>query len=520
MSHAGTPGELDSRTGEQNTVGSGKTQTDEKPVCRQLLDKLNQSQRDAVSASFDRHALVLAGAGCGKTAVLTRRIAYCAVTFCPQQSILALTFTRKAAEEMKLRLKTLPGIDSRIPEPPISTFHGFCLHLLRSLYNGRPLYGRLGYDKFPRLADERERLTLLARCCSSAQRRFLRNDLRGIDDLVSQFTVSEEKLNFLDAEAKSILDGIVERYGRQKRKENVWEFSDMIRLVLKACQSIDGYTTHVQSQFKAVLVDEFQDTNPLQIKLLRYILGDTTKLFAVGDDDQAIYGFRGADPRPILSFERFFDGARLIRLETNYRNRPAILKVANGIFSDKPQAVRKHLKSGIFVESTQQGVKPVKKIVTDQNRMVEWIYRRMQKLFSEGYGVTDITILCRLNETCRWIENKMSVLCDGPKQPRVMTVHAAKGLEFPVVFVCDLEEGTFPSCERKKKEERSLLNILRKMGRFNSKDTEDTLREERRLFYVAITRAQHQLFCLSVRHRISSGRSIKTIPSRFLKYVR
>ncbi len=488
----------------------------------ELLNSLNKDQYAAVSAPFENHILVLAGAGCGKTSVLTRRIAFCSSQYCSQEAVLALTFTRKAAQEMNSRLKYLPGISPDKDLPTVSTFHGFCLHLLRNSYRGVALYRHLGYEYCPELLSRQNRLKLLATCCTRRDRQFLSVDLLGIDNLISQYAVFPGKFDPLDSEKRSLIARIGEKYRLLKMRSNVWEFSDMIKLIITACDSLEGYAIFVQSHFEVVLVDEYQDTNPVQIELLRHFLGKKTKLFAVGDDDQAIYGFRGADPRSVSSFKSSFPEARVIRLGINYRNRPAILSVANKVFANKHSSSGKILRSGVYNEKEQYGCRPVKKTFHDQRAMIKWMIGQMKALSAARMcSMSEMAVLCRVNESCNRISSALSVSLNGKSSPGVITVHAAKGLEFPVVFVCDLEEGVFPSYRLKKKNLSSVADLIKWLiKRKMNEIAPDILEEERRLFYVAVTRAQQHLFCLSVRRKHHNGRTIKTIPSRFLKYIR
>lgn len=310
-----------------------------------ILSGLNPQQAQAATSPFDTHCLVLAGAGCGKTAVLTRRIALCAVTFCEQKRILALTFTRKAAEEMKTRLLALPGIHPDRELPTVTTFHGFGLSILRGTVAGRRNSERLGYSSEPALLSDEKRLEALASISSKGERAALGLDLLKLDDLIACASVDPRKTHGLGSQKRAVLDMLVGRFAGFKTANNVWEFSDMIARSLELLSNFADVRRHYAALFRHIVVDEFQDTNPLQISALKQLLSEGTKAFAVGDDDQAIYGFRGADTEPTLNFAHHFPGARLVKLETNYRSRPSILCAANRIFADKPPQYRKVLRS-------------------------------------------------------------------------------------------------------------------------------------------------------------------------------
>lgn len=489
-----------------------------------LVDGLNPPQKKAVTMPFNSHCLVLAGAGCGKTAVLTRRIAFCAHTCCEQSRILALTFTRKAAEEMKNRLVNLPGIDTKDVLPVVTTFHGYGLQILNGTVNGVPNAERLGYKDAPRLITEDERLAILADISDIEQRKAIGVNILELDDLHARRDVNPQKVKQLTQKAQKILEKIAEDFSRVKIKRNYWEFSDMIKKVLTLFLQFPDVARQYAKRFSYILVDEFQDTNPLQIEMLEKLLSSENSLFAVGDDDQAIYGFRGADIGPIMHFQDHFPGAVIVKLETNYRSTPSILNAANRIFSEKPVQYRKILVSGKYGKSEEvNGQKTEKYSFSNHSEMAEWIIKKGTSIEkSEGIPLYEMAVLFRINETLdftkREIINKLGA---DNVLPKLLTVHGSKGLEFPVVFLCDLEESVFPSYKiRKSQRIRTWADLFKKIFLKRKKDgIECDFDEEKRLFYVGVTRAERFLYLLNVREKSMYGRKTFLKPSRFLKIV-
>lgn len=249
---------------------------------------LNDEQFQAVTAPYDRHRLILAGAGCGKTTVLVRRVAFLYHYSPAIPNMLALTFTRKAAEEMALRVKRqiVVAADRSVV---VSTFHAFCLSVLQDCFSGIKNFKRIGFTAQPHNITAEQRLELLAACSTTAERRSLQVDLIHLDALVERHTVFPESLLLRDASQTSMLQEIIERFNQQKRERGWWDFSDLISGAITLFSQHKELLGHYQTYFQAILVDEFQDTNPQQQQLLQLLLAGRMFLFAVGDDDQAIY---------------------------------------------------------------------------------------------------------------------------------------------------------------------------------------------------------------------------------------
>jgi superfamily I DNA/RNA helicase len=482
-----------------------------------LPENLTEEQKAAVTADPSVPLLVLAGAGCGKTTVLIRRIAWCAETFCPADRILALTFTRKAAQEMDERLKGIDLLTSTGKMPLVTTFHGFAHRVIHEKMKGQANWQRLGYTVKPELLTKEQRLALLAGVSTADQRQALGADIEKLDSLLERITVNPGRRSALSASHLEILDLIDKRLSEAKKDRRAWEFSDMIQSTLKLFDSFPEIADEYARRFSLILVDEFQDTNPLQINMLNRLLIHHKRLFAVGDDDQAIYGFRGADTGPILRFEEQFPGARICALQVNFRSTPAILGSANRIFSDKPAKYRKVLRAGLDMH---QGPSPRKVRCHSPRHLAEWICKSAAKIQSrEKIPIHRMAVLFRLNATLDQLRGIYCGIAGGEDavMPQFHTVHGAKGLEFPVVFLCDLEESIFPYYREKHSHRiHSWTDLLRALLRKKRSGDVD-FDEERRLFYVGVTRAARRLFCISMKEKEIFGKRVRLKRSRFLK---
>ncbi len=295
------------------------------------LSRLNPQQRQA-AAALRGPVLVLAGAGTGKTHVLTHRIAHILDSGTPAENILAVTFTNKAAREMKERVVGLAG--ARAQGVWISTFHSLCVRLLRQDIE------RLGYKRNFTIYDTSDQVSLL------------RSTLREIK--VSGTEVGPEKVLWVIGQAKAaalgpedlsrapddgdevaaVASSAFARYQEGLRERNALDFDDLLGLGVRLLERHEDVRARWQERFRYILVDEYQDTNGIQYKLVQLLLRRPDRnLFVVGDDDQAIYGWRGADHRHILGFERDFPDALVVRLEQNYRSTTRILAAANRVIA-------------------------------------------------------------------------------------------------------------------------------------------------------------------------------------------
>ena len=370
------------------------------------------------------------------------------------------------------------------------------------------------------MQSDHERLRLLFELTSSEERTLLGVDIIGLDALLTKVAVFPERIKNLSPEHSLCIETIAKRIGVKKKALGLWGFDDLTSGVIELFERKRNLQDYYQGRFDYILVDEFQDTNPVQIKFLKMVLSENTGLFAVGDDDQAIYGFRGADIRPTMEFCSIFPNARLIKLQTNYRSVPSILTVANKIFKGKSAAYRKILTSGLYGKSG--GQKPSRLHFDDQTDMVEWILKKALDLSKKStIPLSDCAILFRVNKSREWVEefiNKRVPL--ETDVPQLLTIHASKGLEFPIVFLCDLEDGVFPNYRvSSSTQKKNVFDCWLSLFRNPRSNVECDWDEEQRLFYVGVTRAQKVLYLISVKNKLIFGRKRKFRKSRLLKLI-
>lgn len=462
-----------------------------------ILKGLNADQRAAVLHDHEKNAqlLILAGAGSGKTSVLTKRIQYRIASGVKPENILALTFTAKAAAEMRERVQALfPGAGVRL-----CTFHSLALYILKQKIGNSYAYERVGFKK-PPVPQE------------SAGREFA--------DELARLKIPAGKLNrenLFDDSFPAAMQSKLQRLRSSVLESGQVVFEDLIYQAIRLLENDEVARSEFQKQWTEILVDEYQDINPSQYRMVKALLGDRKSLFVVGDDDQAIYGFRGADIGNINRFCEDFKESTLIRLEWNYRSVPNILHLANDIFVNKPLRLRKVLRAG---NGNGSGGNPLYR----ENRKPEvWLSDdpvvEMQKIvckikdLRESYELSwkNFAILVRYNRQRLYYEEALrdaglpiagTELGEGvcvEDGIHVETVHASKGLQYAVVFYAGLAEGLTPGeCLGTRKQRKKQLD------------------EERRLYYVGVTRAEAYLILLYCRQRFWKGRLRSLKRSRFL----
>ena len=483
----------------------------------EILKGLNSDQRAAVLHDHEQGAqlLILAGAGSGKTSVLTKRIQYRILCGVEPEKILALTFTAKAAAEMRERVQKLfPNAGVRL-----CTFHSLALYMLKCMIpcgdaGGEcPAYELLGFKKIPSPTE-------------SSEREFS----QALSKLKLKVKVSRENL-FSDCYGAAVSVKL------QPLREAVLEsgqvvFEDLIYSAIQLLETNEVARDYFREQWKEILVDEYQDINPSQYRLVKGLLGERKQLFVVGDDDQAIYGFRGADIGNIERFCEDFKESTQIRLEWNYRSVPNVLYLANEIFKNKPIHLRKMLRAGNLNGS---GGNPLYK----ENRKPEiWVsdnpVEEIQKIvvsikeLREDYDLAwkNFAILVRYNRQRLYYEQALrdynipiagDVVTDAGEMENgaatsevtvedgvhIETVHASKGLQYAVVYYAGLCEKLTPGeCTGDRKARKRQLD------------------EERRLYYVGVTRAEACLFLLYCKRRFWKGKLRRFRRSRFLPHER
>jgi DNA helicase-2/ATP-dependent DNA helicase PcrA len=373
-----------------------------------FLDKLNPQQREAVEA-VDGPVLILAGAGSGKTRVITYRIVHLIEDKGVEpDSILAVTFTNKAAAEMAERVGSLLG-GRTLRKPLIATFHSFCVRVLRRDIEELKI-GGAGYKKDFAIYDETDQQAVV----KGVMRRL------GLDDkqlkpsaVLSK--ISWAKNHMLDPQEMYLQSAdpitekiahIFEEYRKELRKSNALDFDDLLLETVRLLKSSSAVRERYQRRYEYLLIDEYQDTNRPQYELIKLLAGPRHNVCVVGDEDQSIYSWRGADIRNILEFEQDFPEARIIRLEQNYRSTQAILEAASAVVSNNVK--RKGKKLWTAREGGNRiGYYEAPDGENESLFAADYISRYLKKTKEEGEEQVRVAVLYRLNSQSRLIEEAM-----------------------------------------------------------------------------------------------------------------
>ena len=347
---------------------------------QELIEGLNNKQKEAVLAT-EGPCLVIAGAGSGKTKVLTHKIAYLmSEMHVKPWNILAITFTNKAANEMKERVEKLVGDAAK--DMWIGTFHSICVRILRKYID------RLGYDHSFLIFDTSDQKTLVKECMKS-----LKIDDKMFTDRSIMSEISNAKNEMLEPKAyqtkyageyrKEIIGKVYEMYQQKLKENNAVDFDDLINHTIKILTENPDALEYYSDKFKYVLVDEYQDTNKAQFTLVTLLASKYGNITVVGDNDQGIYSFRGADITNILNFEKDFPGAKLIKLEQNYRCTGNILKAANAVIKHNENNMRKSFGQKTMKELFQQYTKQMMNMTKDvySSRNKSFKKRRIYEIF-------------------------------------------------------------------------------------------------------------------------------------------
>src|SRR5919205_2710147 len=362
----------------------------------QYLADLNPAQREAVLAT-EGPLLVIAGAGSGKTRVLTYRVAHLinAIGAKPNE-ILAITFTNKAAGEMKERLEHLLGPQAR--GLWVLTFHAACGRILRREAQ------RLGYRSNFTIYDQADQIRLVKQCLEELERDPKRFTPRGIHAQISnaknRLVSPEEYANRVQSFYDQTVADVYQLYQRRLFGSNAVDFDDLLMLTVDVLERFPEAREKWSSAFRYILVDEYQDTNHAQYRLLQLLAEGHRNLCAVGDPDQSIYAFRGADIRNILEFERDFPNTRVIPLEQNYRSTNHILDAANELISHNRERKEKNLWS-----DHGEG-EPVRVIETeDEHAEARFVAAEIAARIEDGYSAREIAVVYRTNAQSRVLED-------------------------------------------------------------------------------------------------------------------
>ena len=476
-------------------------------VTEGLVDGLNERQRVAVAAP-GTPLCIRAGAGTGKTRVLTRRIAYQAdIGAIDPQRTLALTFTRKAADELRGRLAGLGLRDS----VSAGTFHSAAFAQLRNRWAERRV-------RPPEILQNKR--GLVARATNQAGLRLAKAEMQDVVTEIEwakarritpdQYGEAAAKLRRWPALDPAVIADLYQRYESEKAKRRVVDFDDLLILALRDLTDDPDYAEARRWSYQHVFVDEFQDVNRLQFDLLRAWLGDRNDLCAVGDPNQAIYSWNGADSDYIERFGDCFAGAEVLDLLDNYRSTPQILAAGRAVLPRE---------AAMLVSHNLDGPRPSVSTHADDFDEAATIARALRDAKGPETAWSSMAVLARTNaQTVKLIaalrnsgipyrvriDANRTEDDDGVDLPKgtdavdVVTFHAAKGLEWPIVHLAGLEQGLVP---------------------ISRAQTSAEVAEEQRLLYVAITRAERELHCHWAAERAFGDRKVSRSPSPYLNAI-
>ena len=363
------------------------------------LSRLNKEQQEAVK-HMEGPLLILAGAGSGKTTMMTHRIAYMLEKGVSPYNILAVTFTNKAAGEMKDRIESLTGGTRGMW---VMTFHAMCVRILRN--HGEVLGFKNGFSIY----DESDKKALLKRIVKDLTIDEKIYPVSYLGSVISSCKEAEEdpddyiENNSMNFKAETVAK-VYARYMEDLQQNNAMDFDDLLWNAVKLFEASSEVLSYYQERFKYIMVDEYQDTNYLQYKLIHALAEKSHNLCVVGDDDQCIYQWRGADIRNILDFEKDFPETKVIKLEQNYRSDANILDLANSVIANNRNRKAKELWT-----DRNEGSKITYRRLEDEQREAWYVGGEIQRLHDEeGIPFNDMAILYRKNAQSRPFEEKFS----------------------------------------------------------------------------------------------------------------
>lgn len=363
------------------------------------LSRLNKEQQEAVK-HMEGPLLILAGAGSGKTTMMTHRIAYMLEKGVSPYNILAVTFTNKAAGEMKDRIESLTGGTRGMW---VMTFHAMCVRILRN--HGDVLGFKNGFSIY----DESDKKALLKRIVKDLNIDEKIYPVSYLGSVISSCKEAEEdpddyiENNSMNFKAETVAK-VYARYMEDLQQNNAMDFDDLLWNAVKLFEASSEVLSYYQQRFKYIMVDEYQDTNYLQYKLIHALAEKSHNLCVVGDDDQCIYQWRGADIRNILDFEKDFPETKVVKLEQNYRSDANILDLANSVIANNRNRKAKELWT-----DRNEGSKITYRRLEDEQREAWYVGGEIQRLHDEeGIPFNDMAILYRKNAQSRPFEEKFS----------------------------------------------------------------------------------------------------------------
>ncbi|MET0127723.1 MAG: UvrD-helicase domain-containing protein [Solirubrobacterales bacterium] len=363
-----------------------------------LLEGLNPAQSTAVTHG-EGPLLVVAGAGSGKTRVLTHRIAWLLGTNRARPSeILAITFTNKAANEMRERVASLVGGVSRAMW--VMTFHSACARILRADAS------RLGYKSALTIYDEADSLRMIKRCMGELELDPKRYAPRAIKSAISgaknQLVDATDYAEAVGSGFEEAVADVYSLYERRMTEASAMDFDDLLVRTVNLLELFSDVRDKYRRIFRWVLVDEYQDTNRAQYRMLQLLTSEHRNLTVVGDEDQSIYGFRHADIRNILDFDRDFPDAEVVKLEQNYRSTQTILDAANAVVSNNTERREKHLWT-----DEGAGERIVVGEFDDEHAEARWVASEINRLVEEGESRDQIAVFYRMNAQSRVLEDTL-----------------------------------------------------------------------------------------------------------------
>lgn len=356
-----------------------------------LLKNMNEKQKEAILMT-EGPVLAIAGAGSGKTSVLTRRIAYLIyeknIHF---ENILAITFTNKAAKEMKQRVYELIHVSN--PNMWISTFHAMCSRILRQHIE------LIGYKKTFQIIDDDDVKQMIKSIMKKLNYDTKVLNPKTVKNYVIKLKYDKSVLDNIEAPFEDVVKSVYRRYNQHLQENNLLDFEDLIVLTIRLLKERKEIRDYYQEKFKYVLIDEFQDTNNIQYELVSLLLGKNKNIFIVGDEDQSIYAFRGANIENIRKFKKDYPTFHLVLLEENYRSTNTILKAANQIIKNNRNRISKNLFSS---KGLGEPITHFKGVTARDE--VEFVATKVLELNRKGYTYNDVAILYRANSTSRTFE--------------------------------------------------------------------------------------------------------------------
>jgi DNA helicase II / ATP-dependent DNA helicase PcrA len=364
----------------------------------QLLEGLNEPQRDAVTHG-EGPLLILAGAGSGKTRVLTHRIAYLLRTGQARaDEILAITFTNKAAQEMRERVELLVGRATRAMW--VMTFHSACVRMLRADAH------RLGYTRQFTIYDAADSRRLIKKCLDDLDvdtKRFTPRAMASqISDAKNKLRSADDYRQMVGSYFEQTVADVYEHYERELHRMNAMDFDDLLVRAVNVLELFQEVRDRYATAFRHILVDEYQDTNHVQYRWLQLLSSEHRNLAVVGDDSQAIYGFRGADIRNILDFTDDYPEAHVVKLEQNYRSTQTILSAANAVIANN----RGQMEKNLWTEVGEGDPVRVRELA-DEHAEARFVTAEIERMVDEGVSRAEIAVFYRTNAQSRVLEDML-----------------------------------------------------------------------------------------------------------------